>query len=65
MAGNDDIDGSRIGFQQLEIQEFITLSGHRYLCEHRSEDGWERQYGFLERRHCQTPVTVERRRDRS
>lgn len=47
--------------RQLDIQDFVTLTGHRYVRTHRSRNGWEEEHGFLERRRNVRPVAVERR----
>ena len=54
-------DEAPILAQQLDVDEIVVLSRHRYQSRHRSEGGWVRVRGFMERRQRVQPVTVERR----
>ena len=62
MAGNQRSGKAGPDADGLEALEFVTLSGHEYVCVHLEEDGWKREAGFLERRRHDVPVAVDRRR---
>jgi len=63
MATSEHADKPAVETQGLEDFEFVTLTGHQYVCVHLDEGGWKHERGFLERRQRQEPVPVDRRRE--
>lgn len=65
MKGRGQPGDATVETQQLDVDEFITLSDHRYVCEHQSQGAWVEERGFLERRNRDQPVVIERRSSHS
>ena len=64
MSASDPTDGRHLEPGEFEELEFVTLSGHHYVHVHLTEDGWKQERGFLERRHHESPVSVDCRRQK-
>lgn len=62
MTDGEPTPAHRLQEVRFEDLEFVTLSGHRYVHVHLTEAGWKRHSGFLERRHRESPVVIDRRR---